>query len=305
MEHKLTLKQYEQLNAKLSPQVVSQRKQGGRQVSYVEGHYVIRRANEIFGFENWTWEPVEMRLICDREYKGKEKTGWLVGYICKVEVTIYLDGEVRKTSNWGYGEGIEYNNYGQAHESAVKEAATDAMKRALIKYGDQFGLALYGKDNRHVGNDAPVQEAAPAQAADPKLAPQGEAGWARLQKDMLHLCRENNVDPKTPVLKTLMQAHKKDANVTKMSELPKGRVALFFKDITATIEGLAAQKSGESVGVQDAPNTTPPSTEEAQQLATNAGEEFDAEAWEALDPLAQQEEADRLRDVASQMKAFA
>ena len=32
-----------------------------------------------------------------------------------------------------------------AHEGAIKEAETDAMKRALMTFGNPFGLALYDK----------------------------------------------------------------------------------------------------------------------------------------------------------------
>ena len=32
------------------------------------------------------------------------------------------------------------------HESAIKEAESDALKRALKSFGDQFGLSLYDKD---------------------------------------------------------------------------------------------------------------------------------------------------------------
>ena len=37
-----------------------------------------------------------------------------------------------------------------AHESAVKEAESDAMKRALMTFGNHFGLALYDKEQSNV-----------------------------------------------------------------------------------------------------------------------------------------------------------
>jgi hypothetical protein len=43
---------------------------------------------------------------------------------------------------------------GQAHESALKEAETDAMKRALMTFGNPFGLALYDKRQRQVSSAA-------------------------------------------------------------------------------------------------------------------------------------------------------
>ncbi len=39
---------------------------------------------------------------------------------------------------------------GEAHESALKEAETDAMKRALTTFGNPFGLALYDKEQHGV-----------------------------------------------------------------------------------------------------------------------------------------------------------
>jgi recombination DNA repair RAD52 pathway protein len=49
----------------------------------------------------------------------------------------------------------------------MKEAETDAMKRAAITFGDRFGLALYDKSQSHVDYDeAPApRQAAPRQAA--------------------------------------------------------------------------------------------------------------------------------------------
>jgi hypothetical protein len=49
----------------------------------------------------------------------------------------------------GAGHGID-TDLGQAHESALKEAETDAMKRALMTFGNAFGLALYDKQQREV-----------------------------------------------------------------------------------------------------------------------------------------------------------
>ena len=49
----------------------------------------------------------------------------------------------------GAGHGID-TDLGLAHESALKEAETDAMKRALVTFGNPFGLALYDKSQRQV-----------------------------------------------------------------------------------------------------------------------------------------------------------
>ena len=52
----------------------------------------------------------------------------------------------REGSGVGHGSG---HTLGEAHESALKEAETDATKRALVTFGNCFGLALY--DKNHAG----------------------------------------------------------------------------------------------------------------------------------------------------------
>ena len=137
-----------ELKKKLHPSAVSTRKQNGMTLDYVKAHYDIRRANEIFGFDGWTRETVENRCVSEREAKigRQQKDGWRVTYIAKVRV---IAGGVLKEGT-GAGHGIDVD-LGQAHESAVKEAESDAMKRALMLFGDQFGLALYDETRANVG----------------------------------------------------------------------------------------------------------------------------------------------------------
>lgn len=49
-----------------------------------------------------------------------------------------------------------------AHESAIKEAVTDALKRGLRSFGNPFGLALYDKSRASVGVDASEADIASA-----------------------------------------------------------------------------------------------------------------------------------------------
>ena len=116
---------------------------GGRSLSYIEGWHAIAEANRIFGFDGWTTETISMECVCTE--------GGTVSYVAKVRVTV--DGIVRE--GWGAGHG-RGGSAGDRHESAVKEAETDARKRALISFGNQFGLALYDKDQTNVEGAAPA-----------------------------------------------------------------------------------------------------------------------------------------------------
>jgi DNA recombination protein Rad52 len=138
------------LNAPLSSSLVKSRKQGGRDVSYIEGWKAVEEANRIFGFDGWTRETVEIKCVSEGERKiGKENTpGYGVTYIVKVRVMV---GNVCR-EGCGAGHGID-RDLGQAHESAIKEAETDAMKRALMTFGNPFGLALYDKTKANVADE--------------------------------------------------------------------------------------------------------------------------------------------------------
>jgi DNA recombination protein Rad52 len=140
------------LQAPLNRAAVRQRSQSGRQLSYIEGWHAIAEANRIFGFDGWTRETTEIRCVSERERTiGRDqKPGWGVTYIAKVRVVV--GGFELMREGCGAGHGIDAD-LGQAHESAIKEAETDAMKRALMTFGNPFGLALYDKDQRQVADE--------------------------------------------------------------------------------------------------------------------------------------------------------
>lgn len=139
------------LEAPLSASKVKTRSQAGRSLSYVEGWHAIAEANRIFGFDGWTRETVEIRMVAEHQRKVGQGEGWGVTYIARVRVMV---GNITR-EGCGTGHGID-RDLGQAHESALKEAETDAMKRALMTFGNPFGLALYDKEQNGVEHDAPA-----------------------------------------------------------------------------------------------------------------------------------------------------
>lgn len=145
--------QIKDLKAPLVRSNVKSRDQGGRQVSYIEGWHAIAEANRIFGFGAWSRETIHLSCVSEKERKigRNEQPGWGVTYVARVRIRI---GDVIR-DGCGSGHGID-RDLGQAHESALKEAETDAMKRALMTFGNPFGLALYDKAQENVAE--PVDE---------------------------------------------------------------------------------------------------------------------------------------------------
>jgi DNA recombination protein Rad52 len=133
--------QTQQLSQPINPDNVSFREGGGGlKLAYVESWHVIQEANRIFGFGGWSSETLEARLVSE----GKDNYGnSIFSYIAKVRVTV--GNVIREGYGSGHGRGGKMSD-GEKHESAIKEAESDARKRALMQFGDQFGLSLYDKE---------------------------------------------------------------------------------------------------------------------------------------------------------------
>jgi DNA recombination protein Rad52 len=166
------------LSAPLDRAKVRQREQGRSSVSYLEGWQVIAEANRIFGFDGWQRETVALRCVnqSERTIGREQRPGWGVTYTARVRITVGVgNGAQLIREGCGAGHGID-TDLGQAHESALKEAETDAMKRALMTFGNPFGLALYDKRQRQVSDTAapaltPAQEQRKPTETVRRLAP--------------------------------------------------------------------------------------------------------------------------------------
>lgn len=124
----------------LEPGRVRQREAGRGAVPYLEAFDVINAANRIFGFDGWSYRITECRptttangaplyvATCTVEALGVTRTDVGFGIV--------------ELPRRGENSGIDTP---QAHETAFKGAATDALKRALRSFGAQFGNDLYDK----------------------------------------------------------------------------------------------------------------------------------------------------------------
>jgi hypothetical protein len=144
------------LAAPLDRSRISTREQGRGRVPYLQGWVVIAEANRIFGFDGWQRQTIFSRCAAQAERTiGRDhKPGWGVTYIARVRITVHAGAHgplIREGT--GAGHGID-TDLGLDHESAIKEAETDAMKRALVTFGNPFGLALYDKSQRQVSGAA-------------------------------------------------------------------------------------------------------------------------------------------------------
>ncbi len=132
----------QELDTPIDPALVSQRKgRGGRTFSYIEGHTVIDEANRVFGYGGWGYDvmgDVTLREIDSVDTKTGEIRR-IRAYAATVHVSV-LGAPSRM--DIGFHAVVEDNADG--HETAIKGAVTDGLKRALRSFGARFGNALYG-----------------------------------------------------------------------------------------------------------------------------------------------------------------
>lgn len=140
------------LSGKLDPAHIKPPSKFGPKGDYIEGWHAIAEANRIFGFDGWSYDIHEVKCVSERErlIGQQQKPGFGVTYTARVAVIV--SGIQRVDVGAGHGYDLDC---GLAHESAIKEAVTDALKRALRTFGNPFGLALYDKTREGVGIDPP------------------------------------------------------------------------------------------------------------------------------------------------------
>jgi DNA recombination protein Rad52 len=185
------------LSAPLDRAKVRQREQGRSQVSYLEGWQVIAEANRIFGFDGWQRETVALRCVnqSERTIGRDQKPGWGVTYTARVRISVSTAGQpalIREGSGAGHGIDVDL---GQAHESALKEAETDAMKRALMTFGNPFGLALYDKRQREVTGAAETGERSSFRPTPLRVVGRPESRPQRAQEN--EVAATSNTEPPT------------------------------------------------------------------------------------------------------------
>ena len=148
------------LGQPLDPELASQRKgRKGQFYDYLEGHAVIAQANRIFGYGGWGYElagDVTLRRVETVDPQtGEVKVEQ--GYSAPVRVTVA--GALPRT-DIGVHPVVEDTFDG--HDTAMKGAVTDGMKRAFRSFGVQFGNGFYG--DQSPDNGAAQPQRAPARS---------------------------------------------------------------------------------------------------------------------------------------------
>lgn len=168
LERGLTRRQKTALRKTPPIENIRTRREGDKDLSYLEGWYVIAEANRIFGTE--CWDRVTLTTNC--VWQGRQEGEPSCAYTARVRVCVRAGAYTFVREGSGFGQ-ARANTLGEAHGAALKAAETDATKRALATLGAPFGLLLYDtsqsseKQSSKANESEQVAEASaqPAQSA--------------------------------------------------------------------------------------------------------------------------------------------
>ena len=147
-------KQLDILNQELDSSRIKTRDKGNISLSYIEGHDVIETANRVFGFGNWSYSISKLEQVSQEQNHNQNH---VICYKAIVQVLVHSENHTLDVSreDVGFGTGVA-KTQADAHEGAAKEAVTDALKRAMRSFGNQFGNSLYDKTKNHQANNESI-----------------------------------------------------------------------------------------------------------------------------------------------------
>lgn len=140
-------KQLQVLSYELDSSRIKTREKGNISLSYIEGHDVIETANRIFGYGNWSYTITKLEQVSQEQNHNQNVVICYKAVVRVIACDISHTKEIER-EDVGFGSGVA-KTLSDAHEGAAKEAVTDALKRAMRTFGNQFGNSLYDKGKNH------------------------------------------------------------------------------------------------------------------------------------------------------------
>ncbi|TVY36169.1 DNA repair and recombination protein rhm52, partial [Lachnellula subtilissima] len=130
------------LEKQLGPEYISSRAgPGGQKVYYLAAEKCIQLANEVFGFNGWSSQIMDVQVDFVDENPQTMKVS--LGLSVIVRVTL-RDGTFHEDVGYGHMENAK--GKAAAFEKAKKEGTTDGLKRALRNFGNVLGNCIYDKE---------------------------------------------------------------------------------------------------------------------------------------------------------------
>ena len=188
-------KQIQVLKYDIEPSRIKSRSKGNINLSYLEGFDLIETANKIFGHGNWSYTITSLEQV-SQETNANQNI--VICYKALVKLSVYSLDHSKHISkeDVGFGTGIA-KTLADAHEGGAKEAVTDALKRSMRSFGNQFWNSLYDKSRNHQAQSQattqiPNSQPTPSQPQRQQPSPQAQYEFISLYNLGLQVLEQGN-----------------------------------------------------------------------------------------------------------------
>ncbi|KYJ85582.1 Rad52/Rad22 family DNA repair protein [Sulfurovum riftiae] len=183
-------KQIQVLKHDIEPSRIKSRTKGNINLAYLEGFDLIDTANKIFGHGNWSYSISSLEQV-SQETNSNQNV--VICYKAVLKLSVYsLDHSKHiLKEDVGFGTGIA-KTLADAHEGAAKEAVTDALKRSMRSFGNQFGNSLYDKSRNHQVKPQLQSSPSPSQPQVQQQPPQAQYEFSSLYNLGLQVLEQGN-----------------------------------------------------------------------------------------------------------------
>lgn len=151
----LTDEQLDVLRMNLNSRRVATRRDGGKNLSYLEAWDIKAHLIRVFGYGNFDATVHDVRLLFERTYNRSSDDAEMIEVCFSAMCTLVIrDKTGQQICTYTEGACGQANvqaanaTRGDAYDNALKQAESDALKRCAINLGTQFGLSLYNDGSR-------------------------------------------------------------------------------------------------------------------------------------------------------------
>jgi recombination DNA repair RAD52 pathway protein len=109
-----TEQQVRALSRRVPARAIKTRMSGNKELSYIEAWYALDRANQIFGFDGWSRETLEVRCVSAKAERGT----FVAVYTARVRVSVWSGDRTIVRDGHGTGEASAASG-GEAHDRAL------------------------------------------------------------------------------------------------------------------------------------------------------------------------------------------
>lgn len=223
---------------KTDPSATKDATVSGQKITSIKGHYMVKRATEIFGPVGigWGWSVIEERF--DKGGEIRKDTGEVigneVGHTVRIRLWFMQDGQRGEVEQYGCTPFAYKSKWGVTTDTeAPKKSLTDAIKKALsmLGFGADIFMGMFD-DQDYVAEREAEESIAKAEDKEAEIERQRQERLDWLKGAIANM----EAAPTAHALKAMHAKYVRDASRRTETAFVT-RLARCFEEMSAKLEG--------------------------------------------------------------------